>query len=91
MVEYHTSSPKDQAKIHQFGNKVLPAIFLGYGLIAGGIWKGYILIADLEELENLDASYIDPRRLNAKEVLITQKGKDEFKFSVADYLKRCTS
>ena len=37
MVEYHPSSPKDQMRIHQFGKKVLPGIFLGYELIAGGI------------------------------------------------------
>ena len=48
-------------------------IFLGYAFIAGGIWKGDTLIADIEELEKLDASEIYPRRLNAKEVLITRK------------------
>ena len=38
----------------------------------GRIWKGDILIADIEELKNLDASEIYPRRINAQEVLITQ-------------------
>ena len=42
--------------IHQFGKKVLPEIFLGCELIAEGIWKGDILIADLEDLEMMDAS-----------------------------------
>ena len=28
MVEYHPSSPKEQSRIHQFGKKVLPGIFL---------------------------------------------------------------
>ena len=60
---HHT---KDQSTIHQFGKKVLPGIFLGHELIAGGIWKGDILIADLEDLENLDASDIYPRRIKAK-------------------------
>ena len=36
--------------------KVLPGLFLGYALYAGGIWKGDVLIADLEELETMDAS-----------------------------------
>ena len=45
-------------KIHQFGKKVLPGIFLDYQLIAGGIWKEDILITDWEELEMLDASDI---------------------------------
>ena len=41
------------------------------------------MIADLEDLEKLDASDIYPRRINAKEVLITPEG-DEFMFPCAD-------
>ena len=48
-VEYYPISAKDQSRIHQFGKKVLPGLFLGYALYAGGIWKGDVLIADLEE------------------------------------------
>ena len=73
MVEYYPISAKDQSRIHQFGKKVLPRIFLGYALIAGGIWTGDILIADLEELEKMDASEIYPRRINAKEVYQRRK------------------
>ena len=51
-IEYHPISPKDQIRVQQFGKKVLPGIFLGCALIAGGIWKGGILIADLEDLES---------------------------------------
>ena len=35
MVEYHPISPRDQSRIHQFGKKVLPGIFLGYEFVAG--------------------------------------------------------
>ena len=35
MVEYHRISTRDLSRIHQFGMKVLPGIFLGYELIAG--------------------------------------------------------
>ena len=66
-------SPKDQVRIHRFDKKVLPGIFLGCVLITGGIWKGDILKADLEDLEKLDASEIYLRRINAKEVLVRQK------------------
>ena len=83
MVEYHTSSPKDQSKIHLFGKNVLPGIFQGYEVNAGWIWKGDILIADLEDLEKMNASDFYHRRINAKEVLIRQKD-DEFIFPVAD-------
>ena len=51
MVEYHPISTRGQSRLHQFGKKVLPGIFLE---------------ADIEELENLEASDIYPRRLNAK-------------------------
>ena len=47
LVEYHPLTAKDQSRIHQFGKKVLPGLFLGYALYAGGIWKGDVLIADL--------------------------------------------
>ena len=50
--------------------------------LRGGIWKGDVLIADLEELETMDASEIYSKRLNAKEVIFPQKG--EFTFPIAD-------
>ena len=81
-VEYHPITAKDQSRIHQFGKKVLPGLFLGYALYAGGIWKGDVLIADLEELETMDASEIYSKRLNAKEVIFPKQG--EFIFPVAD-------
>ena len=74
MVEYHPISARDKSRLHQFGKKVLPGIFLGCALIADGLWKGDISVADLEELEHLDSSEIHARRLNAK-VLTPQKGK----------------
>ena len=40
------------------------------------IWTGDILIADPEELEKMDASEIYPRRVNAEEALISQKGRE---------------
>ena len=55
LVEYRSSSPKDQMRIHQFGKNVLPGNFPGFELIAGGIGKGDILIADLADLENWNA------------------------------------
>ena len=39
MVECHPISAKDLSRLHQFGKKVLPGIFLGYVLYAGGIRK----------------------------------------------------
>ena len=74
LVEYYLISAKDQSRIHQFGEKDLPGLFFGYALYAGGIWKGDVLIADLEDLERLDASEIYSERLNAKEVIFPTNG-----------------
>ena len=35
LVEYYPICAKDQSRIHQFGKKVLPGLFLGYALYAG--------------------------------------------------------
>ena len=63
--------------------KVLPGLFLGYALYAGRMWKGDILVADLEELATMDASEIYSKRLNAKEVLFP-KENGKFIFPIAD-------
>ena len=83
MVEYHPISAKDPSRLHQFGAKVLPSIFLGYASHAERIWIGDIMISDIEELEEMDASELHARRLNAKEVLTPQRSGN-FIFPVAD-------
>ena len=75
IVEYHPISANDLSRLHQFGPKVSPGIFLGYALNAWRIWKGDILVADIEELVQMDASEIHARRLNAKEVLTPISGR----------------
>ena len=75
MVEHYLASAKDPSRIHQFGKKVLLGLFFGYALYTGGIWKGDVLIADLEELETMDASEIYSKRLNAKEVIFHKQGE----------------
>ena len=35
----------------------------------GRIWKGDVLVPDIEELEKMDASEMYSKRLNAKEVI----------------------
>ena len=61
-------SAKDQSRLHQLGEEVLPRTLLGYVLYAGRIWKVYMLVADVGELESLEASEIHARRLNAQEI-----------------------
>ena len=69
MVEYHPISVEDLSRLHQLGPKVLPGFFFGYALHAEGIWKGDIMVADVQELGKMGASDIHGKRLNAKEVL----------------------
>ena len=45
-------------------------------MYAGGIWKGDVLVADLEELETMDASEIHSKRLNAKEVIFPKEVRE---------------
>ena len=87
LVEYHPVTAKDQSRIHQFGKKVLPGLFLGYALYAGGIWMGDVLIANLEELETMDASEIYSKRLNAKEVIFPREKENLFFQSQMDESK----
>ena len=72
LVEYYPITSKDQSRIHQFGKKVLPGLFLGYALYAGGIWKGDVLIADLDELETMDASEIYSKKTQCERGDISQ-------------------
>ena len=62
---------------------MLRGIFHGDVLYAERIWKGDIQVADLEELEEMDASEIHVKRLNAKEVMLLESG-EEFISPVAD-------
>ena len=73
LVEYYPISAKDQSRIHQFGKKVLPGLFLGYALYAGGIWKDDVLVADLEELETMDASEIYSKKTQCERGDISQR------------------
>ena len=83
VVEYYPFTAKDQSRIHQFGKKVLPGLFFGYALYAGRILKGDILVADIEELESMDASEIYSKRLNAKLVIFPKENGKRI-FPVAD-------
>ena len=74
---------RDLSRLHHFGLKVLPGIFFGYALHAVRIWKEDMLVADIEELEEMDKSEIRGKRLNAKEVLTPMRG-EKFIFPIAD-------
>ena len=80
MVENHPFLLKTcRDCVSSFGPQVLPGIFLGHVLSAARIWKGETMVADTEELEEMDASEPYARRLNAKEVS-TPKNGEHFMF-----------
>ena len=84
LVEYHPITAKDQSRIHQFGKKVSPELFLGYALYAGRIWKGDVLIAELEEeLETMDASGNLLEKTQCERGDISQRKRDLY-FPIAD-------
>ena len=53
--------------------RILPRLLVRHALFAGRFWEEDVLTAEIEEMEKFHASETYPRRLNAKEVLITQK------------------
>ena len=79
MVEDHPISAKDQSRLHQFGTKVLPGIFLGSVLYAGESGKETLWLQTLK----MDASELNATRPNAKEVL-TPLTSGNFIFLFAD-------
>ena len=83
LVEYYPISAKDQSRIHQFGKKVFTWIVPRIRFVRGRIWNSDIMVANIEELETMDASAICSKRLNAKEVIFP-KGNGNFIFPVVD-------
>ena len=73
LVEFLPITANYQARIHQFGKKVLPGLFLGYALYAGRLRKGDIMVADLEELETMDASEIYSKKTQCERSDISQR------------------
>ena len=85
-IEYHPISTKDQARLHQCGRKVSSDYFSELFSLEVGNWKGDILAADVEELQNNAASLIYFKRPNSKEVIVSKEG-DVFAFHCADFSK----
>ena len=82
LVEFHPLTAKDHQESINLEKKFYLDCSSDTLCTRGGIWKGDVLVADLEELETMDASEIYSKRLNAKEVIFPQKG--EFTFPIAD-------
>ena len=75
LVEYHPISAKDLSRLHMYGKKVLPGIFLGYVLYTGRMWKGDTVVADVDDLAEMDAS--ESRRWRKSKVIWRRSGSQE--------------
>ena len=53
-----------------------PRNFLRLCIVRGGIWKGDIPIVDLEELEEMEASELHAKRLNAEVEVLPKSGEN---------------
>ena len=82
MVENQPHSAKDLSRVHQFDPKILPGTFLDMHWTREESGKETYWSQTLKN-EQVDASEIHARRLNAEEVSTPMKG-DNFKFPVAD-------
>ena len=82
MVEYYPISARDQSRLQYFRRKVLPGI-PWMCVSRGRNLERQFSVADIGELEKVDASEIYLRRINAKERFRPRKG-DNFILPAAD-------
>ena len=83
LVEYHPITAKDQSRIHQFGKKVLPGLFLRNALYAGEFGRVTYWSQTLRSWKRWTHRKSTQKRLNLKEVIFP-KEKGEFIFPTAD-------
>ena len=80
LVEYIPITAKDKSRIHQFGQKTLKGIFLGYVLRAVRGWSGDLMIADYEDLQESEASEIYVKGFQNQEVFV----KEDYEYQCAN-------
>ena len=84
LVEYHPITAKDQSRIHQFGKKVLPGLFLGYASVRGEEFGRVTYWSQtLRSWRRWTHRKSTQKRLDAKEVIFP-KEKGEFICPIAD-------
>ena len=82
LVEYHHITAKDQSRIHQFGKKVLPGMFLGYALYAGEFGRVTYWSQTLRSWKRWTHRKSTRKDSMRKEVIFPKQG--EFIFPIAD-------
>ena len=83
-IIYKPIGKTDTAKLHKFGSKMLPGIFVGYAIQEGGYWSGDLIIVDKEDLEKADLiTEVHPKRFKANEIHATKLRNGDFQFPLA--------
>ena len=70
---FYPISAKEQGRVHQFGAKIFPGMFMEYALNAGRSWAGDLLVAHAEDLKTVPPSEIHVKRIKSKEMDIQKK------------------
>ena len=88
-IKYKPISQNDIARCRNYGRELLPGIFLGKGLHAGGGWSRDLLVADWDEIQEAELfSEIHPRRCKAPEIFsvlrVTSDKHSFLKFPIAE-------
>ena len=83
LVEYHPITAKDLSRIHQFGKKVLPALFFGALCTRGEFGRVTYWLQTLRSWRRWTHRKSTQKRLNAKEGIFPQEN-GKFIFPVAD-------
>ena len=82
MIKYHPISAKDLSRLHQFGKKILPGIFLACALIAGEFGKEIFWLQKLRNRKSWTHQQLSSKN-QCERSIDTTKG-EEFKFQTAD-------
>ena len=78
-VHYLPTAPKDKSRTHQFGNKWLKGLFVGYDDKEGGGWSQRLLVVDWEELDKAEKpEHVYMKPIPHKEVKVIKSEQDKF-------------
>ena len=87
-MQYKPISQKDIARCEKHGSKMLPGVFLGYEIHAGGKWSKDLLVADWEDFQEAElVSEVHVKRFKAAEVQVmlrSNSNQKSFRFPIAE-------
>ena len=70
VIGYHPNSVLNLLRFHQLGSTAFPGTLLEYVWYAEKIWNGVLMVADLQQVDEMDESEFHAEKLNAREVTL---------------------